>query len=76
MLPHVDVLASGSLPEAVVDRPVPAVVVRAGRVIARDGRLVRDGQFGREASGPSVSCISSRTRRATANAEFAAGTPQ
>ncbi|WP_405718777.1 amidohydrolase [Streptomyces sp. NBC_00046] len=34
-------VAAGSLPEAVVDRPVPAMVVRAGRVIARDGRLMR-----------------------------------
>ncbi|MFF1832665.1 amidohydrolase [Streptomyces sp. NPDC058231] len=33
-------LAAGSLPEAVVDRPVPAAVVRGGRVIARDGRLI------------------------------------
>ncbi|MFJ7199380.1 MULTISPECIES: amidohydrolase [unclassified Streptomyces] len=33
-------VAAGSLPEAVVDRPVPAVVVRAGRVVAREGRLV------------------------------------
>ncbi|MEV0490575.1 hypothetical protein [Streptomyces atratus] len=33
-------LAPGSLPEAVVDRPVPAMVVRAGRPIACDGRLV------------------------------------
>ncbi|MGW4031485.1 amidohydrolase [Streptomyces sp. NPDC004838] len=33
-------LAAGSLPEAVVDRPVPAMVVRAGRIVARDGRLV------------------------------------
>ncbi|WP_326769127.1 amidohydrolase family protein [Streptomyces sp. NBC_01591] len=33
------VVAVGSLPEAVVDRPVPPMVVRAGRVIAREGRL-------------------------------------
>ncbi|MFF4078130.1 amidohydrolase [Streptomyces sp. NPDC001777] len=32
--------AAGSLPEAVVDRPVPSLVVRAGRVIARGGELV------------------------------------
>ncbi|MYQ89454.1 MULTISPECIES: amidohydrolase [unclassified Streptomyces] len=31
---------AASLPEAVVDRPVPALVVRGGRVIARAGRLV------------------------------------
>lgn len=29
------------MPEAVVDRPVPSVVVREGRIIAREGRLVR-----------------------------------
>ncbi|MFF3554266.1 amidohydrolase [Streptomyces tsukubensis] len=33
-------VAAGSVPEAVVDRPVPRLVVRGGRVIARDGRLV------------------------------------
>ncbi|MFI1827542.1 amidohydrolase [Streptomyces sp. NPDC020412] len=33
-------VAAASLPAAVVDRPVPSAVVRAGRVIARDGRLV------------------------------------
>ncbi|ANW16873.1 amidohydrolase family protein [Streptomyces clavuligerus] len=33
-------LSAGSLPEAVVDRPLPRLVVRAGRVVARDGRLV------------------------------------
>ncbi|MGW1844846.1 amidohydrolase [Streptomyces sp. NPDC001966] len=34
-------VAAGSLPEAVVDRPVPSMVVREGRIIAREGRLVR-----------------------------------
>lgn len=34
-------VAAGSLPEAVVDRPVPSLVVREGRIIAREGRLVR-----------------------------------
>ncbi|MFE2931224.1 amidohydrolase [Streptomyces sp. NPDC059278] len=33
-------VAADSLPEAVVDRPIPSMVVRAGRVIARAGRLV------------------------------------
>ncbi|MFI1866063.1 amidohydrolase [Streptomyces jumonjinensis] len=33
-------LAAGSVAEAVVDRPAPRLVVRAGRVVARDGRLV------------------------------------
>lgn len=33
-------VAAGSLPEAVVDRPIPSMVVRAGRVIARGGRLI------------------------------------
>ncbi|MEU5977016.1 amidohydrolase [Streptomyces sp. NPDC047315] len=33
-------VAAPSLPEAVVDRPVPSAVVRGGRVVARDGRLV------------------------------------
>ncbi|MFE7133253.1 amidohydrolase [Streptomyces sp. NPDC057638] len=36
-------LPVASLPEAVVDRPAPGMVVRAGRVIARDGRLVHGG---------------------------------
>ncbi|MEY9876724.1 cytosine deaminase [Streptacidiphilus sp. MAP12-33] len=33
-------LAADSLPQAVVDRPLPAVVVHGGRVVARDGRLL------------------------------------
>ncbi|WP_327092800.1 amidohydrolase [Nonomuraea sp. NBC_01738] len=33
-------VAAGSLAEAVVDRPVPQLVVRGGVVIARDGRLL------------------------------------
>ncbi|MEU3603838.1 amidohydrolase [Streptomyces sp. NPDC006798] len=32
-------VGAASVPEAVVDRPVPRFVVRGGRVIARDGRL-------------------------------------
>ncbi|GLF93104.1 amidohydrolase [Streptomyces yaizuensis] len=33
-------VAAASTAQAVVDRPLPLMVVRAGRVIARDGRLV------------------------------------
>ncbi|MER5743589.1 amidohydrolase [Streptomyces sp. NPDC002225] len=33
-------VAAGSVAEAVVDRPVPSLVVRGGRIVARDGRLV------------------------------------
>ncbi|MGW2178267.1 hypothetical protein ACWCXX_09300 [Streptomyces sp. NPDC001732] len=33
-------VAAGSLPEAVVDRPIPSLVVRAGRIVARGGELV------------------------------------
>jgi cytosine deaminase len=32
-------LRADSLPQAVVDRPLPSFVVRAGRVLARDGKL-------------------------------------
>ncbi|MET9661641.1 hypothetical protein [Streptomyces sp. NPDC006510] len=44
-------VAAGSLPEAVVDRPIPSMVVRAGRVIARAGRLIRGVRGGVCASG-------------------------
>jgi cytosine deaminase len=34
-------VAAGSPAEAVVDRPIPSMVVPAGRVVVREGRLVR-----------------------------------
>jgi cytosine deaminase len=37
-------LPGDSVAQVVVDRPVPSLVVRAGRVIARDGQLVDGGQ--------------------------------
>ncbi|MFB6671620.1 amidohydrolase family protein [Streptomyces sp. NPDC056390] len=37
-------VAGDSVAQVVVDRPVPSLVVRAGRVIARDGQLVDGGQ--------------------------------
>ncbi|MGW8686104.1 amidohydrolase family protein [Streptomyces sp. NPDC055817] len=38
-------LTGDSVAQVVVDRPVPSLVVRAGRVIARDGQLVESGQL-------------------------------
>ncbi|MFD4647545.1 amidohydrolase family protein [Streptomyces sp. NPDC057717] len=38
-------LPGDSVAQVVVDRPVPSLVVRAGRVIARDGQLVDSGHL-------------------------------
>ncbi|MDI3404223.1 amidohydrolase family protein [Streptomyces cavernicola] len=43
-------LPAESAVQAVVDRPLPSLVVRAGRVVARDGRLVDLGQLSERAS--------------------------